>query len=309
MTFLTFFHNYFFFSFFICIFATKREEMEPKGMFVVEGEPEIVKETRARILTAFQDITFDEPTHTYTLNGKTLPSVTTVLHKFMPPFDGETIASNYAEKHGMTKEYWLDEWKINSLKSTITGTLVHEFGESLFYLRSGHPERITASCVPKYEPKKNWLIPTRPKEEAIQLFYKELHPNLHLLLPEARMFTGLNKDVADLKQDVAGTSDILFYYIDPDNPEKNGICIFDYKTNRSLENKYSRNNGKMLLPPFDDMVAEDQSIYTLQLSTYSIPLEEIGLNVIALRLVWLTDDGMYHLIPLKNISDRIKQIL
>lgn len=65
----------------------------------------------------------------------------------------------------------------------------------------------------------------------------------------------------------------------------------------------------MLLPPFDDYYDEPKSIYTLQLSTYSIPLQDLGFNIIARRLVWLKDDGTYEIIPLKDESKRLRNIL
>ena len=278
-------------------------------MFVIDGEPEIVTETRALILDAFKDLMFDEPTHTYTLNGTILPSVTTVLHKFQEPFDSDGIAEKYAQKNGFTKEYWLDKWKFKNLVATTTGTLVHEFGESLFYVKAGHPEYITESCKCKFEKDKNWLIPTRPKEEAVIKFYDELNPNLHLLLAEAKMFTGTNKALTDLKQDVAGTADILFYYIDPERPERNGICVFDYKNNEDLWNDFSRKMDKMLLSPFDDMFSEAKSIYELQLNTYSLPLEDLGLNVIARRLVWLKPDATYEIIPVGDKREILRNTL
>ena len=57
--------------------------------------------------------------------------MSTVVHRFSHPFDEDAQATRYAINHGKTKEYWLDEWKYKSLKATTTGTLVHEFGESL----------------------------------------------------------------------------------------------------------------------------------------------------------------------------------
>ena len=291
--------------------STKKETSNSQipGMFVIEGEPKIVTDTRAKILDAFKELEFDEPTHTYNLNGTILPSVTTVLHEFEQPFDGDTIAARYADKNGFTKEYWLDKWKFKNLKATISGTYTHEFGESLFYIKAGHPELICESCKGKYIKDKNWLIPTRPKEEAIISFFEELNPNLHLLLPEAKMFTGLNKKKTNLKQDVAGTGDILFYYIDPKNSKKNGVAIFDYKTNADLFNDFSRNTGKMLLSPFDDMIAESRSMYELQLSTYTLPLEDLGLNVIARRLVWLKPDGTYEIVPVGDKTEILRETL
>jgi hypothetical protein len=98
----------------------------------------------------------------------------------------------------------------------------------------------------KFIKDKKWLIPTRPKEEAILKFYKELNPNLHFVLAEAKMYT------EGLKENLAGTADILFYYKDPKDDSKSGLCVFDYKTNQEIRKSYSRENGKMLLEPFSD---------------------------------------------------------
>jgi hypothetical protein len=38
-------------------------------------------------------------------------------------------------------------------------------------------------------------------------------------------------------------------------------------------------------------------------------LEDIGLKVIARRIVWLKDDGDYELIPLQDVTNRLRQVL
>jgi hypothetical protein len=38
-------------------------------------------------------------------------------------------------------------------------------------------------------------------------------------------------------------------------------------------------------------------------------LEDIGLKVIARRIVWLKDDGNYELIALQNVTDRLRSVL
>ena len=277
---------------------------------IVEGEPKEVTKIRNKILKEFSDLQFIEDGHKYFLNGQQLPSVSEVTHNFCAfPFDTEAQAARYAETHGETAQYWIDKWRFTSLKATTSGTLTHEFGESLGWLKNGHPEFITDSCKPKYIKDKNWLIPTRPKEESVLKFYDELHPNLHFVLAETKVYTGKNKELTNLKQDYCGTFDILFYYEDPVNKENSGLCIFDFKTNKELKKDYSREVGKMLLPPFADLYDESLSYYTLQLSCYQIPLEDIGLKVIARRIVWLKDDGTYELIPLEDVTDRLREVL
>ena len=280
-----------------------------KNKIIVPNEPAEITEIRDKILTEFNDLKFDEGPHKYYLNGEELPSVSHVTHQFMPPFEDEVVAERYAEKHGMTKEYWLDQWKFNSLKATTTGTLVHSFGESLGWLRNGHHELITEDNKCKYVPDKGWLIPTRKKEEAILKFYDELNENLHFVLAETKVYTGKNKELTNLKQDYAGTFDILFYYKDPVNDDKSGLCIFDFKTNANLYNDFNRNNNVMMYAPFTDMYAESIGTYTLQLSAYQMPLEDIGLKVIARRIVWLKEDGTYELIPLKDVTKQLREVL
>ena len=276
----------------------------------VDGEPKEVTKIRNKILKEFNDLVFVEEGHKYFLNGEQLPSVSEVTHHFCAnPFNDVEQAERYAETHGETAQYWLDKCKFTNLKATTSGTLVHEYGDSLGWLRNGHPELITDSCKPKYIKDKGWLIPTRPKEEAVLKFYDELNENLHFVLAETKVYTGKNKQLTNLKQDYCGTFDILFYYKDPNNDENSGLCIFDFKTNKELKKDFSREMGKFLLPPFGEMWEEPLSYYTLQLNCYQLPLEDIGMKVIARRIVWLKDDGNYELIPLQCVTDRLREVL
>ena len=277
---------------------------------VVDGEPKEVTSIRNKILKEFNDLVFIEDGHKYFLNGEQLPSVSEVTHHFCAnPFNDKEQAERYAENHGETAEFWLDKWKFTNLKATTSGTLTHEYGEGLGWLRNGHPEFIPKSCKQKYVEEKGWLIPTRPKEDAVLKFYDELHENLHFVLAETKVYTGKNKKLTNLKQNYCGTFDILFYYKDPEDDSRSGLCIFDFKTNKELKKNFSRENGRVLLPPFFDLYEEPLSYYTLQLSCYQIPLEDIGLKVIARRIVWLKDDGTYELIPLDDVTDRLREVL
>ena len=277
---------------------------------VVPNEPSEVTEIRNKILNEFNDLVFEEGPHKYFIGDIELPSVSQVTHQFCAfPFDEQAQAIAYAEKHGETPQHWLDEWKFKNLRATTTGTLVHAYGESLGWMRNGHPEKITEENKCKYIKEKNWLIPTRKKEEAILKFYDELNENLHFVLAETKVYTGKNKELTNLKQDYCGTFDILFYYKDPNDDSKSGLCIFDFKTNSELYKDFNRNNGIMMYTPFSDMYSEPYGAYTLQLSAYQMPLEDIGLKVIARRIVWLKEDGTYELIPLKDVTKQLREVL
>lgn len=276
----------------------------------IKGEPEIVKDARHLILETFNDLVFIEDGHKYYLNGESIISVTTLMKKFENEVDFDLIAERKSIKEGVDKNELLDSWKFINLVSTTTGTLVHEFGESLGWLKNGHPELITESCKPKFYKDKNWLIPTRKKEEAIIKFMNDLPKSYHLVLNEAKVYSGLNKDkTMNPKTKYCGTFDMLYYYDGDGDASKAGFLIFDYKTNKEIYKSYSRNNGIFLKEPFLNMYEEPYSEYTLQLSAYQIPLEDIGLNVIGRRLIWLKDDGEYEKIPLVDVSQTLRKYL
>jgi hypothetical protein len=63
----------------------------------------------------------------------------------------------------------------------------------------------------------------------------------------------------------------------------------------------------MLYEPFDDMYDEPLSNYTIQLSCYQIPLEDIGLKVIARRVIWLKPNGEFESIKVPDVTDRLRK--
>ena len=78
--------------------------------------------------------------------------------------------------------------------------------------------------------------------------------------------------------------------------------MMDWKTNKELTKSFSRERGKFLLEPFSSYYDEPLSMYTLQLSLYTLCLRGIGLDVKGCRIIWLKDDGTYELIPVKDLS-------
>lgn len=266
----------------------------------INNEPEIVKEIRFNILNRSKDLIFKEDTHQYFWHDKELEAVSNFTHKnFQSKFDTEAVAEKYAQDHGYTKEYWMDVWKWNSLKATTTGTLVHEYGESLGWLANSHPELITDSCVPKYNAEKGWLIPTRGKEESVMKFMMELPKSYHLVLNEARV---INEELG-----YAGTFDMLYYYDGNGDPEKAGLVIFDYKTNKDVYDIKARKYNRKLLNQFNHLYDEPVNMYTLQLSCYQIPLENLGYRVIDRKLIWLKEDG-YEKIFVPDVTKILRSL-
>ncbi len=81
------------------------------------------------------------------------------------------------------------------------------------------------------------------------------------------------------------------------------------ETHNTNEDLYKNFKGQTLLEPFDDMLDMNASYYTLQLSLYAIPLQNLGMNVIGRRLIWVRPDGNYEKVKLESVSDRLRQAL
>ena len=210
----------------------------------------------------------------------------------------------------MTPEFWLQQWKQNAFRATTLGTKTHEFGESLAYLKAGHPELIRPSIQSQYMEEYGYLAPIHPKEEAICRFLCDLPSSMHLVLNETKVYSGKNPIAArNLKEQICGTFDMLYYYDGDGNPAKAGFVVLDYKTNACLYSEYNQRVHRTLLPPFDNYIEQDLSLYTIQLSLYALMLEDIGLPVIARRIVWLTNEGKYQMIPVPDVSEMLRTVL
>lgn len=277
--------------------------------------PEI-EEIRALIKDTYSNkLQFIEETHQYFLDGIEYECVSNITHRYKPVSQDEMAEMSYRKglkypnyKYaGMAKEEILELWKANAKKACDFGTTVHEFGEGMFYYMAGEEEKIPSSCKDKFidgvpHPSNNF-------ESAIVQFWKDIPDCIVPVLAETKVFNKFGTSYA-------GTFDILFYYIEYPNSPKNGLIIFDYKTNGALAdtskafNKLRENfGGTKLLYPFNDLLSCDESYYKLQLACYQIPLENIGLKVIARRIIWLHPDGTYEKISEPNMANRMREAL
>lgn len=269
--------------------------------------PEI-QEIRNKIIETYTNkLVFYEIPHEYYLDGVQYISVSDVTHRYKP-ITSEQMAENCVKKwqkeqdpsykyYGMSKEQILAQWKVKSDKACDFGTDVHAFGESMFYYMIGEPERILEECKEQFT--ENGPQPSNPQEEAIVKFWNDLPENFVPVLAETKVF---NRNGTQY----AGTFDILFYYVEEPESPKNGLVIFDYKTNEDLYKNY---NNQKLLWPFQDMLDQAVSYYTLQLGCYQVPLENLGYKVIARRLIWVRPNGSYEKVKIDSIADRIRKAL
>ena len=251
----------------------------------MENVKNICENTRNLLFEKFGNIKFIEEGHEYFIDDEKYTPVSTVISEYEQPFEEDKVAENYAKKNRRTKEDVLKEWKFKNLKSTIGGSRVHEFGESYTNMVAGFPEKICESNRKQYVDCKGemMLIPTYPKESAVKKFYDE---KSEYLTPVGAEFKLSTRYMGDKVRKICGTCDLLFYEEDPLFGEHKFV-LADWKTNASLTNDFKRNKKICMKFPFDNMIDDALSHYTLQFNLYRRMLESVGVKIGDMRLIWL----------------------
>ena len=274
------------------------------------AEPPEVAEIRARITESFKNLEFQEGPHKYYLHNDDgsvteLPSVSSVTHMFKPYVDWDEKAAQYALKHDMAKHDVQRMWEENNVRATNNGTQTHAFGEAYMHFFMGNPDKMPDIIKPQYE--KGYLIPYGEKQEAVCRFYEDLFTNdrIYPVMPEAQVYMGLNGTYAGVKP-YAGTFDMLFAYKSTDIWK---LLIYDWKTNKSLENDYAREFGITATGEFNDMYDEPFTYYTLQLNCYAMCLQQLRYEVSDRKIIWLLDNGEYEKYSVPNITNRLTKAL
>ena len=282
--------------------------MEPRKWKKYYHLPEI-ENVRDLIVSSYSNkLKFIEESHQYFIGDVEFDCVSHIVDKWSST-DEEEMLERCATKalqypnykyFGMSKEEIAAQWKKAADEACNFGTQVHLFGEGCFYWFTGQDDKIPEEVKGQFTdegPK-----PTNKHEEAVLKFWKDLPENFVPVLSETKVF---NTDGTPY----AGTFDILFYYVDEEDPKRSGLLIFDYKTNGSLTNGYTRSTNGRMLAPFDDLYEESLSHYYLQFCLYQIPIEDLGFRVLGRRLIWLKPDGDYEKMKTPDISGRIREAL
>lgn len=267
------------------------------------------QEIREKIVDAFKDLTFVEEGHKYYLHGNEITCVSNVIHQFQEHFDARQKAIETSERHfndessiyfGKTPKEIEKMWEENSKNACEHGTERHEFSESCFYFMTRQYDKI----LPQFKDRllsDNEFLAKYPKEEAAASFYEDMPSCIIPILAETKVY--------DERLKYSGTFDLLCYYdaeLDGRNSDNSGLMVLDWKTNKNL---YKNFGGKTLLYPFEGLLDSPVSIYKLQLSLYQNALENIGMKVIARRLMWLKPDGTYDKIPLEEYTKKLRETL
>jgi ATP-dependent exoDNAse (exonuclease V) beta subunit len=215
-----------------------------------------------------KDITFDEPSHVYTVKGKSgYKSVTTWIHEFFPSFNADNvIAKMHSAKswgpsnkyYGKTNKEIKDDWSKNGKKAAEMGTLMHLNIEHYY-----NQQPFMAGFTETSEYK---------------LFQEFLHDHKNYKAYRTEWY------IYSRKYLLAGSIDMV--YVDPDDNKK--IIIADWK--RAKEIKYT-NHWEKGFGPLSNMDNCNYWHYTLQLNIYRMIVEKYyNLMVSQMFLVILHPD-------------------
>lgn len=193
-------------------------------------------------------LTFDEETHSYTINGKPSISVTQLISKLSNPVDIEYWAEIKAPKYGKTKEQVLKEWRLKNHLSKTKGHIVHDLIESKLLGKETNIHKYKNSLVVN-----NLIRIIEPQIDNVVKYINNLYEDIEL---EFR--------VADEELLICGTVDFL------GTNKLTGLKdLIDWKSNTDLKLKsiYKLKNPLFFL---DD---SDLTKYSLQLNLYEFLLK------------------------------------
>ena len=257
----------------------------------MKNEIDVIK---SKIKEVFGKYTFIEDGHYYLCNGKRVGiSTTGLIGQYENHFDSETISEQVANKRGVSQQEILEEWRIENLHSTIKGSMVHEFAQSLW---EGKEYKFDYSNVPS------------------EIDIDRLKSDINLLIPQAINFYNDYKDMYELigceiylgdeDFDECGATDQILY-----NKYTGGIAIIDYKTNKEIKRESYRHQ-KMLIPlqQYDDC---NYIHYSIQLSGYKYKFEKnTKLKVDETFIVYFNINATnYEIIEPLNMAKEVEEIL
>ncbi len=236
-------------------------------------------------------IVFDEPTHTYTVNGsyEGWTSCTGFIHDFFGHFDADKVIQGMMAKpswpqhplYGKTAAEIKKMWNDNGAEASGKGTAMHLAIEQFMH---GHPEVIDPATFETPE----WRY-------FMNFWNKEKHD----LVPYRSEWEVWSQD-----HKLAGSIDMVFY-----RPSDDTYVIYDWK--RSKEIKMEAFRGQTGLGPVSHLPDCNYWHYTLQLNIYRWFLETFyGLKISDMYLIILHPNNKnYKRIQVNRIDEEVHGML
>ena len=232
--------------------------------------------------------TYDDPTHTYTLGGRKIPSVTKRKKELGKEFDAHGIARNMARKTGKSPEEIKQGWS----DIADAGTIIHEFMEKLLF---GYA----------YRPCDLEKFSLDARSRAHDIIILGICDMMAREITEARKLIPICSELTLWNANNAGTLDLLCY-----DPETGKYHVWDYKTN--AKGAFDRETPwtDWLGDPFSKWRATKANEYSVQLESYALMLEEIGLSVGEGVIIhgWIDRSGLGETVDIYPTDVRMRPI-
>jgi ATP-dependent exoDNAse (exonuclease V) beta subunit len=230
-------------------------------------------------------ILFDEPTHTYTIDGDSnYMSVTTFNHKLFEEFNADKIIANMRKSRNWVNSKYYGQtdaeikalWEANRDNAAQAGTKMH----------------YDIECYYNECPNENDSV-----EYQYFMNFKDAYPELKAFRTEWTVFH------EELK--LAGSIDMVF------ENEQGDLLIYDWKRSKEIVktstwNKFSNNETISHIPD------TNYWHYCLQLNTYKAMLEaNYDKKVVGLYLVCLHPDnknGNFQRIKVVDLQEEVKDL-
>jgi len=241
------------------------------------------------LFESFNEIKFEDSTHTYFINIEKPTSVTTLIHKYTSHFDEAYWSSVKASEYGIKEEQIKYAWDFLNNLSTYKGSALHNYIENYYYNKIYvYPSELITEHF-GYDPIINSYNIIK---EQFHNFYYDSFGKLIAIKPEFIVY--------DKEHMISGMVDMLFY-----NKKKGKLQIWDWKTNKALrsENRYQKMSGI-----FSDMDDCELNVYTLQLNTYKYIIQKnTGVEIDDLFIVWFYENNNnYKIIQLPDLQEKVK---
>ncbi len=230
-------------------------------------------------------ITFDEPTHTYTIDAGAhkYTSVTTVIHPLFEAFDADAIIAKMrrganwptSKYFGKTPEEIKSGWAANGAAAAAMGTQLHADIERFY---NDEPVDNTS---PEYA------------------YFIQFNQNLQTLTPFRTEWTVFDEEFL-----IAGSIDMVYQREDGD------LVIYDWKRVKGIEKSSGfKKMGKH--PVIAHLPDSNYWHYALQLNLYKFLLEKnYGVKVVGMCLVCLhPEKHKAEVVHVCNLHPEIKELL
>jgi len=236
-------------------------------------------------------IVFDEPTHTYYIDGKSdgIVSCTKFLHCFFPHFDAEaTVKKMMASPkwpqnklYGMTAEQIIKKWSDSGKEASGAGTKLHLAIEMFL---NGVPEvELDAEVIGTVE----WRY--------FKNFWRDMGEDIEPYRLEWEVY------VDELR--LAGQIDGLFR-----RKSDGAFLIYDWKRSREIKTENQFSSG---LPPVEHLPDTNYWHYSLQLNVYRWILEHYyDMKISDMYLVILHPENKnYRRLRLNFLNDEVESMM